>query len=249
MKKPPILDHLMRIKEKTKVLEVLQDVLIMHQMLMHNQQTDFQGKNPLEALYHSLCAKVTKLDPHGDIFQIINKAVVNTQVRGQINNMGVVVRDIYEIDKPSETLRFKPFESKLHNKCLLWHGFRNQQVASVLREGIRLPHPKSSQAGFMFGKGIYFSDCFSKAMLQCGLSNGSSDDHDGSPQVAYVLLAEVALGDMHKQFSPHQFKRSAPNYCHSVYGVGQQKPAPSGVKDLMQNGPDFSPDIATFSTP
>ena len=65
----------------------------------------------------------------------------------------------------------------------------------------------------------------------------------------YVILSEVALGDMHKAFAPHQFKRSAPNFCHSVYGVGLQKPSNNGIKDLNQPGPDFAPSQSTFDTP
>ena len=55
-----------------------------------------------------------------------------------------MVKDIYEIYKPSEKLRFLPFEKKLHNKFLLWHGFKTQAMAAVLRNGIRLPHPESA---------------------------------------------------------------------------------------------------------
>jgi len=47
-----------------------------------------------------------------------------------------------------------------------------------------------------------------------------------------MVLAEVALGDMHKAFSPYPFKKSAPMYCHSVYGVGLSKPKHVGIRDL-----------------
>ena len=64
-----------------------------------------------------------------------------------------------------------------------------------------------------------------------------------------MVLSEVALGDMHKAFAPHQFKRSAPMYCHSVYGVGQQKPKMHGMKDICQPGPDFAPNELTYDKP
>ena len=36
MKKPPILDHLMRVKDKTRMLEQLQDIHTMQQILLQN---------------------------------------------------------------------------------------------------------------------------------------------------------------------------------------------------------------------
>lgn len=77
------------------------------------------------------------------------------------------MRDVYEIYKPSENLKYMPFENKMHNKFLLWHGVKTQGLVSTLRDGIRMPSADSAQTGYMFGKGIYFTDCFSKAALQC----------------------------------------------------------------------------------
>jgi len=55
-----------------------------------------------------------------------------------------------------------PFE-KLTNKYLLWHGCRATSVVANLREGLRVPKPEAPSTGLMFGKGIYLTDCFSKA--------------------------------------------------------------------------------------
>jgi hypothetical protein len=95
----------------------------------------------------------------------------------------------------------------------------------------------------MFGKGIYFTDCVSKAALQSLPTNKKATNR------CFMILSEVALGDMHKAYAPYQFKRSAPMYCHSVYGVGQQRPKQIGIKDLCQPGPDFQPNEATYATP
>jgi len=38
-------------------------------------------------------------------------------------------------------------------------------------------------------------------------------------------------------------------YCHSVYGVGQQRPKQSGIKDLCQPGPEFLPNELTYDKP
>ena len=53
-----------------------------------------------------------------------------------------------------------------------------------------------------------------------------------------MFLCEAALGEMHKAYDPEPFVNGLPLYYHSVYGVGQQKPAISGLKDL--NSPEFA---------
>jgi len=60
---------------------------------------------------------------------------------------------------------------------------------------------------------------------------------------------EAALGDMHKTYQPETFRRGAtPHYAHSVYGVGQQKPTISGLKDVMSAQVGFALDPETANT-
>jgi poly [ADP-ribose] polymerase 2/3/4 len=53
----------------------------------------------------------------------------------------------------------------MHNKFLLWQGIKPMSLASTLQDGVRMPAVESAMTGYMFGKGIYFTDCFSKAAL------------------------------------------------------------------------------------
>ena len=62
-----------------------------------------------------------------------------------------------------------------------------------------------------------------------------------------MFLAEAALGEMHKAYEPDQMNNGLPIYCHSVYGVGQQKPSISGLKDMSK--PDLKVDIMNTSSP
>jgi hypothetical protein len=48
----------------------------------------------------------------------------------------------------------------------------------------------------MFGRGIYLTDCFSKAASQ-----SLTQDDQGSYGV--VFLVEAALGDMHQAYEPN----------------------------------------------
>ena len=49
----------------------------------------------------------------------------------------------------------------------------------------------------MFGKGTYFTDCASKAAFQ------SLPTQKKTSNRCFMVLAEVALGDMHKAFAPY----------------------------------------------
>jgi poly [ADP-ribose] polymerase len=165
---------------------------------------------------------------------------LRTQAEAHSSQYELQVENIYDVYKPSEKLRFSPFEKNLHNKFLLWQGFKTQSLPSVLRNGIRMPSKEAAQTGYMFGKGIYFYDSVSKALVH---TEGSKLKQltQGQSTKAYLVLSEVALGDMHKAYAAHQFKRSAPMYCHSVYGIGLFKPNKIGIRDICQPGPDFAP--------
>lgn len=52
---------------------------------------------------------------------------------------------------------------------------------------------------------------------------------------------------MHRAYEPDPLVNGLPIYYHSVYGVGQQKPSISGLKDI--NSPEFKVDQATITTP
>mgnify|MGYP000979437786 CR=1 len=52
-----------------------------------------------------------------------------------------------------------------------------------------------------FGKGIYLTDCFSRAASQCHDASSLSQGGDDA-KLGLVFLVEVALGDMHRAYAP-----------------------------------------------
>jgi hypothetical protein len=143
------------------------------------------------------------------------------------------VRSIFSIEKPSQTVLYKQFGKKLHNKFLLWAGCRQTSIVSTLRNGLKMPSLESASTGLMFGKGIYLTDCFSKAANQCQVQPSKT-------KLGVVFLVEAALGEMHLAYQPEQFKTGAVIFSHSVYGVGKQKPDIKGLVDLNSTLPDFA---------
>jgi hypothetical protein len=86
---------------------------------------------------------------------------------------------------------------------LLWCAVTSPaSLPQILREGLRVPSKDSPSTGYMFGKGIYFTDCFSKAAKASLIFRKAQR---GDTVRSFVLLCEVAAGDMHRAYSPHQF--------------------------------------------
>ena len=43
-------------------------------------------------------------------------------------------------------------------RLLLWHGSRTTNFAGILKHGLKIAPPQAPASGYMYGKGVYFSD-------------------------------------------------------------------------------------------
>lgn len=100
---------------------------------------------------------------------------------------------------------------------LIWHGSRMTNYVGILSEGLKIAPSDAPSTGFMFGKGIYFTDVVTKAAGYC---HASPENKEG-----VLILCEVALGNMYQVFKAKGFKKP-PKYYHSVFGVGRMQPDP-----------------------
>ena len=136
--------------------------------------------------------------PDATLFDVIYKSVANTTSDFHNGTFTTQVRHVFHAEKPSQKLSFLPFERRLHNKFLLWLGCRQTSLATTLREGPRLQAVEAPSTSLRYGKGIYLTDCFSKAASQC--LGDLSSIQPGQPKQGVVFLVEVALGEMHQAF-------------------------------------------------
>lgn len=106
-----------------------------------------------------------------------------------------------------------------------------------------MPAPEAPSNLMRFGKGIYLTDCFSRAASQCHDANSLSQSADGAAEakLGLVFLVEVALGDMHWAYAPDPLMKMPP-MAHSVYGIGAQKPDIRGLIDLRSTKANFQVD-------
>lgn len=102
----------------------------------------------------------------GRLFDAIFNSVGNTMAESHRSIFNCQVRHAYHLEKPSQKLSFMPFEKKVHNKFLMWYGCRQSSTVATLREGIRLQAPEVPTTSLRYGRGIYLTDCFSKAAVQ-----------------------------------------------------------------------------------
>jgi Poly(ADP-ribose) polymerase catalytic domain. len=69
----------------------------------------------------------------------------------------------------------------------------------------------------MFGKGVYFADMSSKSANYCLPKHGEN---------GFLILAEVALGEMNPKFKADSKAHKLPEDKHSVKGMGNIGPNP-----------------------
>lgn len=210
MKRPPLINHLLRVREKLSLLDALNDLEIANTLSIRSLKL-LETKNPADVYLSSLNCKITALDSESS--SLFQQILTNTH--GPTHNFSLHILQAYEVDRHKETGRFWPFK-KLPNVQYLWHGSRITNFVGILSQGLRVAPKDAPVTGYMFGKGIYFADIPSKAANYCMASN---DNPEG-----ILMLCEVALGNIHTLSKAKSFKRP-PIGSHSIMGVGKLKPS------------------------
>ncbi|GCB75382.1 hypothetical protein scyTo_0019002, partial [Scyliorhinus torazame] len=216
MKKPPLLNSEEYIQAKVQMLDSLLDIEVAYSLLKGGKEDD--AKNPIDVNYEKLHTDIKVLDGQTDEAKIIRDYVKNTHAATH-NQYDLEVMEIFKIKREGEEQRFGPF-SELHNRQLLWHGSRITNFAGILSQGLRIAPPEAPVTGYMFGKGVYFADMVSKSANYCHTSQAEP--------VGLILLAEVALGNMHELKRANHITK-LPKGKHSVKGVGKTAPDPGAT--------------------
>jgi hypothetical protein len=79
LKKYPLIDHLLRIKEKSKFLQHLSSLLKLEAIYLRSIELDLKTLNPLDVFYSELCSKITTVDRNSPVFDLIYASFENTQ--------------------------------------------------------------------------------------------------------------------------------------------------------------------------
>lgn len=213
MRVPPLISTVQDIQIKTRLLEALADIKIAMQMITEDDQ-DESETNIKDRHYESLECKLDPLDMSEEDFGIIAKYVANSH--GSTHNQyNLVVQNVYRLERQ----KCGRFKEEVGNKMLLWHGSRLTNWAGILKQGLRIAPPEAPVTGYMFGKGIYFTDIVSKSANYCFTNQRQP--------VGFLLLCEVALGDTCDKIDADYKGDNLPKGKSSVKGLGKEVPDPN----------------------
>ncbi|KAM1058180.1 hypothetical protein EV2_032284 [Malus domestica] len=206
-----VIDTPQKLKHKLEMVEALGEIEVTTKLL--KDDTGMQG-DPLYSSYQRLHCVLTPVGADSHEFDMITKYLHNTHAKTH-STYTVDIVQIFRTSKEGEVERFRKFSST-KNRMLLWHGSRLTNWAGILSQGLRIAPPEAPVTGYMFGKGVYFADMFSKSANYCYASNGCTS--------GVLLLCEVVLGDMAELLTAKYDADKLPVGKLSTKGVGGTEP-------------------------
>ncbi|KAI4982879.1 hypothetical protein ZWY2020_023371 [Hordeum vulgare] len=181
-----IIDTPEKLKAKLEMVEALGEIEIATRLLEDDQS---DRDDPLYARYKQLHCDFTPLEVDSEEYSMIKTYLTNTHAKRH-SGYTVDIEQIFTGDKAG----------------------RNRAVS----EGLRIAPPEAPSTGYMFGKGVYFADMFSKSATYCYPSQASRS--------GVLLLCEVSLGDMNELLNGDINANNLPEGKLSTKGVGKTAP-------------------------
>ncbi|RVW54624.1 Poly [ADP-ribose] polymerase 2-A [Vitis vinifera] len=217
-----VIDTPQKLKHKLEMVEALGEIEVATKLLKDDIGTQ---EDPLHMHYQRLHCEMIPLEVNSEEFSMIAKYMENTHAETH-SNYTVDIVQIFRVSREGEVERFRKFSST-KNRMLLWHGSRLTNWTGILSQGLRIAPPEAPATGYMFGKGVYFADMFSKSANysypSCAMTTG------------VLVLCEVALGDMAELLTANCNADKLPEGKLSTKGIGATAPDPSEAQ-AFENG-------------
>lgn len=144
--------------------------------------------------------------------EYLNHKVMSTHASNHNYKLRIV--SAYEVAQKNAP----PFNPSCGNVVNLFHGSRSANIVGILSSYLKLPQHLSAdihKTGAMFGAGIYFAHNCTKSY---NYSSGSWAGRRNKFDTAFLFVAEVAMGNVHKTATPYPFTKPPQGY-HSVMGT------------------------------
>ncbi|XP_052186181.1 poly [ADP-ribose] polymerase 2 isoform X1 [Diospyros lotus] len=206
-----VIDTPQKLKCKLEMVEALGEIEVATKLLTDDIQMQ---EDPLFSHYQRLHCELMPLEVNSEEFSLITTYVKNTHAKTH-SNYTVDIVQIFKASREGEAERFRKF-SDTKNRMLLWHGSRLTNWTGILSQGLRIAPPEAPVTGYMFGKGVYFADMFSKSANYCYSTPAAP--------FGVLLLCEVALGDMAELVEANYDADKLPEGKMSTKGVGSTAP-------------------------
>ncbi|RZC53061.1 hypothetical protein C5167_011914 [Papaver somniferum] len=214
-----IIDTPQKLKNKIEMVEALGEIELATKLL---KDDDDMQEDPLYSHYNRLQCELQAIDAGSKEYSVIEKYMKNTHAKTH-SSYTVDIVQLFRVSRKCEDERFRKF-SNTKNRMLLWHGSRLTNWTGILSQGLRIAPPEAPSTGYMFGKGVYFADMFSKSANYCFSSSSST--------AGVLLLCEVALGEMAELLQSDYNADKLPPGKLSTKGVGSTAPDPSEFQAL-----------------
>ena len=240
-----IIDTIDKVKEKIDMINTLSDMKITLKILenVENKKDEYvnQEEKQLNDYYNQLNCDIRCISSDEPIYSTLEKYLTakisdeDKDIHGSYNGFRHKLSLIkaYELNRHGEKEKFKD----LGNKKLLWHGSRITNFVGILSQGLRIAPPEAPSSGYLYGKGVYFSDMSQKSSCYCYPVN----------RTALLLLGEVSLGEEDIRTTcdsglPKTLKEKA----NSVHALGRLEPSdgetidndvfvPNGIAKVNEN--------------
>ncbi|CAN0889045.1 Poly [ADP-ribose] polymerase 2 [Linum grandiflorum] len=214
-----VIDTPQKLKHKLEMVEALGEIEVATKLLEGEAGAQ---DDPLYSCYKRLQCELIPVEVNSQEFSLIATYMHNTHAKTH-SQYSVDIVQILKVSRESDAERFRKF-SNTKNRMLLWHGSRLTNWTGILSQGLRIAPPEAPVTGYMFGKGVYFADMFSKSANYCYASHLASS--------GVLLLCEVALGDMAELSQANYDADKLPPGKLSTKGVGETAPDLSEAKAL-----------------
>jgi len=191
------------LEQKMALIESLLNVEIASKVVLgalYRQDT----LNPYDYCYLSLRTELRPLEVDEPEAKLLRLYAEKGGNRRKIVN-------IFRVRREEETQRIHQHEA-VQNRMLLWHGSSVTNFLGILTQGLKIAPPEAPATGYMFGKGLYFADHFSKSFAYCRSKINS-----------FILLCEVVLGKSLEKFQAEEFTKLPSGY-QSLKAFGLEGP-------------------------
>ena len=139
--------------------------------------------NPLDYIYNSLQTLFIPIDSTSKERQMIEKYIKMSQA-------GTKVVDLFKVYRKGEKENNSKWDD-VPNHMLLFHGTKIFNFIGIFSNGLKIAPAEAPSTGYLFGKGLYFADMFSKSINYCD----SFYDKETKQSYSHMLICEVAVGE------------------------------------------------------
>lgn len=207
-----VINSVEKLKGRARLLDSLVDIEVGYKLL--TAENDAKKKNPLDFYYENFMCGLKPLHPTCTEFKMVETYAHNTHgsTHGEYK---LSLKHLFAVDKLDGSKFTK--HKNAPNRQLLWYGSQLANWVGVLSKGLRTPPKEAPLSAYMFGKGVYFSDCVSEAANMCKLRKDRG----------VLLLCEVVLGEMNEKLHPDCYADKLPVGKLSTKGLGRIAPMSS----------------------